>query len=195
MTVIAMGFEDSVRSVLSGRRRRTLDDPKLTCAAVLVPLVCKDGEWHVVVTQRTQTVEVHSGQISFPGGACDADDEDLLSTALRETHEEIGVPPQAVDVLGALDDFRTVTNFSVTPFVAVIPYPFPYTPSPGEVESVVEVPLSFLHDPENLRMEERQHEGHVLDVLVWDFGRYKIWGATAQMLRNFLDLIPTAAPD
>lgn len=185
-----MGFEDRVRSILSGRQRQTLDDPWLTCAAVLIPLVCKDGQWHVVVTQRTQTVEVHKGQISFPGGACDVDDKDLISTALRETHEEIGVPPNVVNVLGALDDFRTITNFSVTPFVGVIPHPFAYKPSPGEVESVVEVPLSFLRDPENLRMEQREHEGQVLDVLFWDFGRYTIWGATARMLQIFLDLVP-----
>ncbi len=190
MTFQAMGFENRVRSILSGRQRLTLDDPWLTCAAVLIPLVCKDGEWHVVVTQRTQTVEVHKGQISFPGGACDVDDKDLLSTALRETHEEIGVPPNVVEVLGALDDFRTITNFSVTPFVGVIPHPFAYRPSPGEVESVVEVPLSFLRDPQNLRMEQRDHEGQVLDVLFWDFGPYTIWGATARMLQIFLDLVP-----
>jgi 8-oxo-dGTP pyrophosphatase MutT (NUDIX family) len=157
---------------------------------VLVPLLCKDGEWHVVVTQRAQTVDLHRGQISFPGGACDPLDESHLATALREMWEEIGVPPDAVQVLGALDDYPTITSFNVTPFVGVIPYPFAYRPSPGEVDEVLEVPLSFLRDPANLRVEQMEHGGQLFDVLFWDYGSYTIWGATARMLQGLLELIP-----
>ncbi len=176
--------------MLARRERREIDDPKLTCAAVLVPLLYKEGEWHVVVTKRAQTVDVHRGQISFPGGACDPHDESLLATALRETYEEIGLPATAVTVLGALDDFPTVTNFNVTPFVGVIPHPFTYRPSPEEVEAVIEVPLSFLRNPTNMRVEQREHDGRLFDVLFWDFGPYTIWGATARMLQGFLELVP-----
>ena len=182
-------FQDLVRTLLAQRTRRTLDDPALTCAAVLVPLLFKEGEWHVVVTQRTQDVEYHKGQISFPGGACEPDDAGRQATALRETFEEIGVPPAAVEVLGMLDDFQTVSHFAVTPFVGVFPHPFAYCLEMREVEAVVEVPFSFLRDPAHLRLEQREHEGRLYEVLFWDYGPYTIWGATARILKNLLDLV------
>lgn len=186
---------DRVRGELRGRKRAVLREEGLRCAAVLMPLLFKDGEWHVAVTQRTLDVEHHKGQISFPGGACEPQDADLLATALRETFEEIGVPPEAVEVLGPLDDFRTITHFAVTPFVGVIPYPFPYKVSPWEVADVVEVPLSFLCDDRNVRIEELEHEGHTYQVLFWDYQAYTIWGATARMLKGLLDLVCEAAED
>jgi 8-oxo-dGTP pyrophosphatase MutT (NUDIX family) len=182
-------FKQQIRSALAQRPRAVLEDPALICAAVLVPLLYKENEWHVLVTQRTQTVGHHKGQISFPGGACEPGDVDLLATALREAHEEIGVPPEAVEILGALDDMRTITDFSVTPFVGVIPYPFAYRLHAGEVEAVIEVPLSFLRDPAHLRVEQMPYEGRMHDVLFWDYGPYTIWGATARMLQSLLDLV------
>jgi 8-oxo-dGTP pyrophosphatase MutT (NUDIX family) len=186
-------FKNQIQTILKRRRRRRVDDPLLICAAVLVPLLLKEREWHVLVTQRTQTVEHHPGQISFPGGACEPEDRSLQETALRETCEEIGIPPGAVEVLGALDDLHTVTRFVVTPFVGVIPHPLVYKPNPHEVEDVVEVPLSFLRNPAHLRIEQREYEGQVHDVYRWDYGAYTIWGATAQILKGFLDLIPDRA--
>jgi 8-oxo-dGTP pyrophosphatase MutT (NUDIX family) len=189
MTVEPRQFAPSVQTMLAARQRHTVDDPALVCAAVLVPLLFKEGEWHVVVTQRTETVEHHRGQISFPGGACEAGDADLLATALRETFEEVGVPPEAVEVLGALDDYWTVTDFVVTPFVGVIPHPFAYRPNQNEVAAVIEIPLSFLRDPSHLRVERRAYEGRVYDVLFWEYKSHTIWGATAQILKGFLDLV------
>src|SRR5512139_3161706 len=104
-------FKRNIHARLASRTRHTEDDPNLICAAVLVPLLYGDGEWHVLVTQRTEQVEHHKGQISFPGGACDTGDAGLRATALRETFEEIGVPPESVEVLGQLDDFPTISNF------------------------------------------------------------------------------------
>ena len=182
-------FKKKIRSILAERQRHSLDAPELMCAAVLIPLLCKQGEWHVLVTQRTRTVGHHKGQISFPGGACEAEDRDLATTALRETYEEIGVPPAQVEVLGTLDDFPTLTSFSVTPFVGVIPHPFPYQLNATEVETVLEVPLSFFQDPSNLRTEGIEHEGQLHDVLFWDYGRYVIWGATARILKSFLEML------
>jgi 8-oxo-dGTP pyrophosphatase MutT (NUDIX family) len=182
-------FKAQVRNILANHTRVILDDPALVCAAVLIPLLFQDGEWHVLVTQRSQMVEHHKGQISFPGGTCEPGDGDLLATALRETFEEIGVPPQSVEVLGMLDDFPTVTNFVVTPFVGVIPPALTYRLNGGEVESVVSVPLAFFLDPAHLRIEQWQHEGHAHDVLFWNYGPYTIWGLTARILKSFLDLV------
>jgi len=182
-------FKRFVQGRLASRVRHSEHDPNLICAAVLLPLLCKDGEWHVLVTQRTEQVEHHKGQVSFPGGACDVEDADLRSTALRETFEEIGVPPDSVEILGQLDDFPTISHFIVTPFVGVIPHPFAYRLNRREVEAIVEVPLSFLRDPAHLRTEQREHEGHLYDLLFWDYGSYTIWGATARILKTLLDLI------
>jgi 8-oxo-dGTP pyrophosphatase MutT (NUDIX family) len=184
------GLKRLIRDLLARRERRLGDAPDLTCAAVLVPLLCKEEEWHLLVTQRTHDVEHHKGQISLPGGACEPGDASLMDTALRETYEEIGVPPEVVEVLGALDDFATVSSFVVTPFVGVIPHPFPYRLNLREVEAVVEVPLAFLCEPARLRVEQREYEGRSFSVLFWDFGPYTIWGATAQIVKDFLDLIP-----
>ena len=189
MTLPPESFKRHIQTALTVRQRRALENPALTCAAVLIPLLFKEDGWHVLVTQRTDTVEHHKGQISFPGGACDPDDADLLTTALREMFEEVGVPPDAVEVLGALDDFPTVTSFVVTPFVGVIPHPFPYRINHGEVAAVIEVPLSFLREEAHLRTEQREYEGRTHEVLFWDFGPHTIWGATARMLKNLLDLI------
>jgi 8-oxo-dGTP pyrophosphatase MutT (NUDIX family) len=166
-----------------------MDQPGLTCAAVLVPLRLRDDGWRVVVTKRTETVDHHKGQISFPGGSCEAGDAHRLATALRETYEEIGIPPSAIDVLGALDDFTTVTGFGVAPFVGIIQGQVTYHPNAAEVSEVIEIPLSFLLDPSHLRMEELEHEGTVHEVLFWDYGPFTIWGATARILRNLLDTI------
>jgi 8-oxo-dGTP pyrophosphatase MutT (NUDIX family) len=187
------GLRHQIRDLLARRQPEASEAQDLVCAAVLLPLLCKDGEWHVLVTQRTQDVEHHKGQISLPGGACEPGDETLMDTALRETYEEIGVPPETVEVLGPLDDFPTVTNFVVTPFVGIIPHPFPYRLNPREVEAVVEVPIAFLCDPSRLRVEQREYEGRTFSVLFWDFGAYTIWGATARILKDFLDLIPDQA--
>jgi 8-oxo-dGTP pyrophosphatase MutT (NUDIX family) len=182
-------FKERVRAILAQHPRHVVTDPSLVCAAVLIPLLFKEGAWYVLVTQRTERVEHHKGQISFPGGACDPNDVDLLATALRETYEEIGVPPEEVEVLGVLDDFPTISNFVVTPFVAVIPYPFGYRLNDGEVERAIEVPLAFLRDPAHLRVERREYQGQFHDVLFWDYGPHLIWGATARMLKDFMDLV------
>jgi len=186
-------FPEQIRTILSGRPKSGTEDPILVCAAVLIPLLYKEGEWHVLVTQRTQMVEHHKGQISFPGGTCEPGDANRLETALRETYEEIGVPRERIDVLGALDDFETISHFVVTPYVGVIPHPVDYVLNTSEVESVVEVPLSFLCDPAHLRVERREHEGRVYDLLFWDYpvadATYTIWGVTAHMLKSFLDLL------
>jgi 8-oxo-dGTP pyrophosphatase MutT (NUDIX family) len=149
----------------------------------------RGGEWCVLVTQRTQRVEHHKGQISFPGGACEPRDGSLEETALRETYEEIGVPPHEVEILGALDDFATISSFVVTPFVGLIPQRLAYRLNKAEVEAVIEVPLSFLREPDNLRVEQLEYQGELHDVLFWDYGPHVVWGATAHIMKSFIDLL------
>jgi len=181
-----------LRSMLARRERRQVGTPSLRCAAVLVPLRLVSGEWYVVVTQRTQTVDHHKGQISFPGGACDSADADATATALREAFEEIGLPPEDVEVLGLLDDLSTITHFRITPVVGLIRGPVHYQTNQHEVDAIVEVPLSFLLDPSHLRTEPREHEGQVYQVLMWDYGPYTIWGATARILKGLLEMVSEA---
>lgn len=183
------GFADQVRAALARRRRETLDNPELTCAAVLIPLLYMDGEWHIVVTLRTEQVRYHRGQISFPGGACEPGDPDLMATALRETEEELGIPPEAIDVLGSLDDLHTITDFAVTPFVGALRRRVPYRLNEVEVAAAIEVPLSFLLDPGRLRVEQLERDSKLFEVLFWDYGSHTIWGATARILKGLVDLM------
>ena len=161
-------------------------------ASVLVPLVLRD-EVGVLLTQRTDHLYDHPGQISFPGGRVDPGDADAAATALREAHEEIGLEASFVDVLGALPTYTTGTGFIVTPVVALVRLGFAVQPEPCEVAEVFEVPLSFLMNPANHRRHSVELNGASRRFLSipWDGldevgqpRRYFIWGATAAMLRN-----------
>ncbi len=157
-------------------------------AAVLVPLVQRN-ELTVLLTQRTQQLSTHSGQIAFPGGKQDPEDADAVATALREAHEEVGLPAQQVEVLGSLPLYETGTAFMVTPVVALVQPDVVLQPNPDEVADVFEVPLRFLLDPANhqrhrLHWQGLEREWFSMPYMDGAAERY-IWGATAGMLRNF----------
>lgn len=160
-------------------------------AAVLVPLFSKDGEWHVVLTQRTHTLSSHQGQVAFPGGRIESEDASPLAAALREAEEEIGLRPADVRVVGELDQLLTVTQWRISPVVGVIPWPYAFTPNPAELSAVFDVPLNFLRDPANLVTETRQPQqpGPVIPVYHWYYQGYDIWGASARILLNLLALM------
>lgn len=168
---------------------RTQQDGRLRPASVLLLLVDHGDKLNVLFTQRTDHLNHHPGQISFPGGRAEPEDQDAVDTALRETEEEIGLPRERVEVIGHLDDYLTRTGFAVTPVVAVTRPPFILTPDPNEVADVFEVPLSFLLDQRNHRRDERPFEGHQRQFYAMRYERRYIWGATAGMLMNFYDFL------
>ena len=166
-------------------------DPGVPPAGVLV-LIYEHAELgpHIVFQKRTDHVRDHKGQISFPGGATDPEDETVLHTALRETHEEIGVLPTDIEVLGQLDDMVTVSNFRVTPFVGWLKrYPYEWKFSDIEVAYLLEVPLSHLLKPETLVPDRRLINGREYVFSSYQWRDDLICGATARMLTNFLDIV------
>ena len=180
------------RASLSGRQRRVVVGGPLVKAAVLLPLVDR-GEPFVVFAKRTDRVGTHRGQISFPGGRVDPSDAGFLEAALRESEEEIGLPRTAVEPLGALDDTETVaTQFIITPFVGVVRTPVAWQPDGHEIEKVIEVPLAALRDLSSLRVEYRKRGGVRHEVLFWDYQGETIWGATARILKQYLDVLEGA---
>ena len=177
---------NDIRSYLGSFRRIEIREPQLTSAGVLVPLFEKLGALHVLLSRRTESVEHHKGQISFPGGVREPSDRTILDTALRETEEEIGIHRPEIEVLGVLDDFQTPSGFCITPVVAYLRSVPPLRLNPREVSEVFDVPLSFFLDNTNERVEQRFRGGIVAKVYFYRFGEYEIWGATAAMIRSFL---------
>jgi 8-oxo-dGTP pyrophosphatase MutT (NUDIX family) len=161
----------------------------LVRAGVLLPLFCKDGAYHILFTRRTDKVKRHKGEISFPGGMYDATDRDLAATALREAHEEVGIKPEDVELLGELDEVMTLTAFIVSPFVGLIPYPYAFVPSPEEIEEVIILPLFGFLQEGVLTEEDWQYGDKNAKIYTYHCGRHVIWGATARILRQFLDLM------
>jgi 8-oxo-dGTP pyrophosphatase MutT (NUDIX family) len=160
-------------------------------AAVLIPLYNRDGELHIVLTKRTDKVEKHKGEIAFPGGVVDPTDTDANFTALRESREEIGLMPEHVRIIGRLDDVTTMTGFHITAMVGVIDpgySPYAWLPQPSEVAEILEVPLVHLADPANAIEVPRQRNGELVLSEGFLYGEHTIWGATARMLRNFLEV-------
>ena len=161
-------------------------------ASVLIPLVVRE-RLGLLLTQRTAHLSTHSGQVAFPGGRVDEDDADAVAAALREAHEEVGLLPEFVEVLGTLPTYTTGTAFVITPVVALVRPGFVLQPNPHEVADAFEVPLDFLMNPANHRRHVAEWEGARREwfSMPYDDGgqeRY-IWGATAGMLRNFYRLL------
>ncbi len=154
-------------------------------AAVLVPLFREDGRWQVLFTKRTDKVDAHKGQISFPGGVRDPEDPDLIATAVRETGEEIGVAPADIELLASLEPTATITNYMVYPFVGVIPYPYPFKLNSFEVARLIKLPLDELiaeacdQYPASGPLELSVRFNRLSDDVVW--------GATARILYRFLE--------
>ena len=151
-------------------------------AAVLMPFVVRDNGLTVLLTKRTEHLHHHPGQISFPGGRVEAADDSPVSTALRETEEEIGLSRERVELLGMLPPYLTGTGFRVTPVVGLVHPPFALSLDDFEVAEVFEVPLAFLLDPSNRQRHRMLYQGRMREYYAIPYGKYFIWGATAGIL-------------
>ena len=183
-----MNWLAEIRKKLEDRPPAELEAPDgIRRAAVLAPLFVKEKELWVLFTKRSENLVTHRGQVSFPGGAQEEGDADLMETALRETEEEIGLPRDKVVVLGKLSPIVTVTDFYVEPYVAAIPYPVELKPSPDEIEALWEIPVAALMAP--TAVEERELPGREEPVLFYHYGPKTVWGATARILSELLQAL------
>ncbi len=162
---------------------------ELTPAAVLVPLITHASGVTVLLTQRTEHLHDHAGQVSFPGGRVDAGDGDALAAALRETEEEIGIAPDRVEIVGRLDDYITGTGYLVTPVVGLLAPPIETRADPFEVADIFEVPLEFVLDPGNRGRMSLTWKGVERHFYAMEYGERYIWGATAGMLVNLSEIL------
>ncbi len=179
---------DTIKTVLSGHKR-VIMAPGPVPAAVLLPLFEKNGRWHILFTKRAEHLNHHRGEISFPGGVCQPEDPSPLETALRETWEEVGIPPDQVNVLGVLDDAYSIYNYLVTPYVGIFPSTCTLMPNKAEIDRVIEIPLDHLCQPDIFRSENWAWQGRKQPVYFYAYKGEEVWGLTAAILKQFLELV------
>lgn len=176
------------------RRKRRIVDPDLIAAAVLLPIYWKDGQYHILFIRRTETVKKHKGEISFPGGVYEERDSSLLETALRESAEEIGLKAGDVEILGELDDEVSVTtNYVISPFTAVIPWPYRFRLDERETKEIIEAPIDSLLASNYSRPEIIN--GETVTAYYYKYQDRIIWGATARILHKFLAILAPVLKD
>ncbi len=173
-------MKQQIERALRRRKAKKITGESLKASAVLIPIFNNEGQYHVLFTERSDDVVFHKGQVCFPGGTREPSDSSLLQTALREAEEEIGLEARDIEILGELDDVLTfVTDYVISPFVALISAPHPLRANGKEVKGTFSVPLSFLLDEANFKQDSYayEYEGHI------------IWGATARILRQLVGLV------
>jgi 8-oxo-dGTP pyrophosphatase MutT (NUDIX family) len=178
-------FKNFIRVKLTGREKRTINFPEYRKSAVMILFMEKEGTPHVILTLRTDKVSTHKGQVSFPGGGYDSTDKDYLDTALRETMEEVGIPPEEIEVLGEFDEYISIMGFHVYVFVGAVNKTQEYIVCRDEIDEMLEVPFSLFYNEEYTKCEKITHEGREFDVYFYDFGTATVWGMTARILTDF----------
>jgi 8-oxo-dGTP pyrophosphatase MutT (NUDIX family) len=182
-------FEQKVAGLLDQLEPRRLQgSSNAKDAAVLISIVFRSGSPRFLLTRRSEQVATHKGQISFPGGLREPDDRDLRETALRETSEEIGAAPETVRLLGEFHDYVAITEHLVRPYVGVLPAEEKYSPQTDEVDYLLEVPVEFFLETEPV-VEQRLVRGRVQPVFYFDYQGDTVWGLTARIIKDFLDLL------
>lgn len=182
-------FCEKIKSELSSRDKKTCSNPGYRKASVLILLVNKNNTPHVILTQRTEHVSTHKGDVSFPGGTIDASDENYLFTALRETHEEIGIPPEKISILGEFDEYISLAGFHVNVFAGAADFPLQYDLCRDEIDSILEVPVSLFCNEGYYRCDKFDHKGQEVCVYYYDYSGTTIWGMTARILTDFASII------
>ena len=177
-----------LREILARRPAVEIDAPQHRRACVLLPLVRSGSGWSVLFTRRAENMASHSGQIAFPGGSVE-EGETLDQAAIREAQEEVGIPPQVVELIGRLDDVITHSGFLVAPFVGIVHEPFEYMLQEAEVVEVFEVPVAVLLDEGNPEVRYVPFRGKRYPAYFYHHGHHEIWGLTGRMLKAFLDLV------
>lgn len=183
-----MSMKEKLRQILASRQKMSSGGGRLTEAGVLIPIFCKDKEYHILFTQRSHQVPHHKGQVSFPGGARSKADSSLLDTALRESWEEIGLEATDVEILGELDDYATTSGFNISPFVGFIPHPYEFRLNPYEIDDVFSVPVSVLLRKANGKQEQYTFGNQFFVSYSYEYEGRVIWGATAQILQQLLEI-------
>ena len=198
--------EEKIRQRLTLASRQPIDNPYPESffngpprpASVLLPFIQREGSWWLLFIRRTLGInDRHGGQVAFPGGRADEEDQDPAVTALRETQEEIGVDPRSVALLGQLNPIRTITNYLVTPVIGVIPWPYPFRLSPMEVSRAFTIPLNWLADPANREVHERDLPPPYHKISVIYFSHYDgelLWGASARIMVNLISALFPPSP-
>jgi len=185
-------LKHDLKALLSQREPKRIENnfDTYTQASVLLPLFIKDGHYWLLLMRRASTVEYHKGEVSFPGGVVDEKDDNLESTAKRETFEETGVREEDIEILGQLDDMTTITSrFIVHPFVGIVQFPYEFNLNRSEVDHLIEVPLQFFLDPAQPRAFSMHYEGETFETPAFIYEDSVIWGATERILENFISLI------
>jgi 8-oxo-dGTP pyrophosphatase MutT (NUDIX family) len=183
-------MKEELERILAQREKRYINDTSRVPSAVLIPLYQKQGQYYIVFIKRTETVKDHKGQISFPGGMRDADDRTLLHTAVRESREEIGLRQKDIEVIGELDDELTTTsNYIVTPFVAMIPWPYRFRKNEDEVAEIMQAPIAALLENDKQSEGNEILNGQPIASYTYNYEGKVIWGATARILKKLLDII------
>lgn len=186
---------EKIRTIMQHREVKEEPPSNRIPSAVLVPLINERDGLHLLFTRKVEDNSLHSGQVSFPGGAREDEDPDLSATALRETHEEIGIPPQAWELLGPLDPVKTLGSpFIIYPFVGLLKEPVAPTPSPQEVARVFTVPLAYILERYPFQPQKFTWRGKEYETFVIPYKGETIWGATARILKGFCRLIKETRP-
>ncbi len=181
----------SVRACLNASQRIALPVPEgYMRAAVLVPMIFTPGGTELLFTKRTELVETHKGQISFPGGVVDQRDSGIIQTAIREADEEVGIRAPDVEILGLLSDLETPTGFIITPVVGSVSPALTLMPNADEVAEAFRVPLAHFRNPRSGRREFRWVQGIEREIWHYEAGTHTIWGATAAIVRSLLAVLP-----
>ena len=189
-------MKQRLRQLLSQRQTQHTVDTGRVPAAVLLPIYCKNGQYCLLFTKRTQKVKEHKGEISFPGGVYEEEDRTLVNTALRESTEETGLLAEQVEILGELDDTPSLSsNYIISPFVGFIPWPYQFKMNREEIEEMIEIPVSSLLDKGSWYQETEVIDGEAVTSYSYHYQGRVIWGATARILTQFLEILTQVMED